>query len=517
MTYRLVCIFEVSKTSTLLRVEVCLDTGSNSLSPFQRRVSLHSLWTSVKEETKKLLMLLEQTGQQSQPFSFTEEQLRQDEIQTLLYAYSWCYTKYESKGSSVKRSLSIENILPKRLYCKERQKGLLLGGELLITSLNAWGKHIEVRLRYQDAIIAFHPIYTEIPFLTLSNRWYQRDKSSEEQLLAMLGDGFERESGLLNLNDYDVERLRQLSDRGWTVYIPREGKKYQLVKAKRNKSGIIWFTSKDDDNDDISDRLLTAYLQDRNYQEADDKITLLRKQDALEIDSEVIASLIAPNQNLQGLYREEKDFTPDELDQIDKSLAYNLHACLKPYQYEGVIWLKRMRKNNCGCLLADDMGLGKTIQVLAHLSTITDAVGMHVVIAPTSLIDNWQNEIAKFVPEMKERIEIVTYDMVRLHLESYQQKEYDTIVIDEGQIIKNQDTQKYKAIGQLNAKHRIMLTGTPIENSIQEIWAHFGILIPATIPLYKHLQQKGFNAGERQWIELSRALLSPFILRRTKE
>lgn len=93
-------------------------------------------------------------------------------------------------------------------------------------------------------------------------------------------------------------------------------------------------------------------------------------------------------------------------------------------------------KKGTGCLLADDMGLGKTLQVLVHLAILEDGKKKHLVICPASLTANWENEINKFAPQLSSRIEIASYEAVRIHTEKFSCNKYDTIIVDEGQLIK---------------------------------------------------------------------------------
>lgn len=97
------------------------------------------------------------------------------------------------------------------------------------------------------------------------------------------------------------------------------------------------------------------------------------------------------------------------------------------------MWLSQLRKNHRGGLLADDMGLGKTLQTLAYLTTITEENNRFLVICPASLTANWKNEIMKFTPQLLERIEIQSYEAVRIHASEYHKREFDTIIVDEGQ------------------------------------------------------------------------------------
>ena len=231
-------------------------------------------------------------------------------------------------------------------------------------------------------------------------------------------------------------------------------------------------------------------------------------------DSSLAARLGAPADALQ-LYKTNEPLSESEKQLITLRLSQNLNATLYPYQREGVLWLQQQRKNDHGCLLADEMGLGKTIQVIAHLCCLNPNV-RHLIIAPTSLIYNWQNEVLRFAPLLKSQLTLVSYDMLRLHLDDYIHQSFDTIIIDEAQAIKNRQTKKYQAVSQLHSRHRIILTGTPIENSIDELWSHMMILNPYIQGLYRRLQTMGLPSIAEAYTTLSAKLLKPFILRREK-
>ena len=162
------------------------------------------------------------------------------------------------------------------------------------------------------------------------------------------------------------------------------------------------------------------------------------------------------------------------------------------------------------------MGLGKTIQIIAHLCCLGNDKH-HLIIAPTSLIYNWKNEVSRFAPQLSQQLTFVSYDMLRIHLSDYLSEFYDTIIIDEAQVIKNRQTKKYQAISQLHSKHKIILTGTPIENSIDELWSHFIMLMPPMQSLYHHLHALGIQAVPEVYTTLSSKFLKPFILRREKQ
>ncbi|MDB2613889.1 SNF2-related protein [Chlamydiales bacterium] len=172
---------------------------------------------------------------------------------------------------------------------------------------------------------------------------------------------------------------------------------------------------------------------------------------------------------------------------------------LRPYQQLGLSWLTHLHKNGYGALLADDMGLGKTIQVLAFLSHRTEKT---LIVAPTSLLFNWRDEIERFLPG--QNIELISYGYLRENLDQFLHQDYETIVIDEGQVIKNSHTKTAQAIFKLKASFKISLSGTPIENHINELHSQFRFLIPGLL----EIGDTSFQLKKK---------VSPFFLRRKKE
>lgn len=203
-----------------------------------------------------------------------------------------------------------------------------------------------------------------------------------------------------------------------------------------------------------------------------------------------------------------------------------LASVLRSYQQEGQRWLRRLTSSELGALLADDMGLGKTLQTISVINSNT------LVIAPTSVLYNWQNEIKKFRPELsvvvyhgsnrrlKEADVVLTsYALLRLDLESFLNKTWDLVVLDEGQMIKNPSSQAALAAFSLQAKSRIVLSGTPLENSLEDIWSMMRFLNPGLLGSKEHFQEqylKPILDGDSHKAETLRKRLKPFILRRLK-
>ncbi|WP_167612013.1 DEAD/DEAH box helicase [Maribellus sediminis] len=249
----------------------------------------------------------------------------------------------------------------------------------------------------------------------------------------------------------------------------------------------------------------------------------------------------------------------------------NLKARLRAYQKDGFQWMYGLYKNGMGACLADDMGLGKTLQTLTLLLKlkrkkqgiiVPDPVGKggqldmfskidaaedeavqpaSLIVVPTSLVHNWHNEIEKFTPSLKtfiyfgtqrKKVEdiykilgyydviITTYGTVRNDLELLAGKEFFYLILDESQSIKNSGSKTYKALMRMKARHKLVITGTPIENSLSDLWSQMNFLNPGLLgslaffkrafitPIEKH-------ANEEQQDKLQ-LMIRPFVLRRTK-
>lgn len=527
--YRCVCIYETYKSPARieLRIEVCQGVNTKSLSPFVRRVDVEDLWHACVPESRCLLPLLNQMGMVKQPFRIPEVALANEMVQTLLRKNPWNGVQVNGKGS-VKKAVSV---LPAPSQQK-LSRGQLLNGELYITNIANWNKNIKVRLAYQDALTSFFPTYNECPYLTSTGTLLLRDPEAEKKLLLDLGTSVNIELGDLTFGEYDIDKLALLAKHGWKILVAKTKGPATQVYLKQHPSGINWFTSDSNSSadDTLIEQMLNNYLQGRNYIDSKGKLSLFRAMDITQVEAEQLSESL-PSFNIKKLYGVQHSLTEAEKTDILSSVSSGVKAQLRSYQQEGVFWLAVMRKNHHGCLLADEMGLGKTLQVLSHLYSLSRQEGKpHLVIAPTSLVYNWQSEIAKFIPswqndvaiqlhqpDVSKRLLIVSYDILRLNIDAYQQQEYDTIIIDEAQIIKNRDTKKYKAIKTLKAQHHIILTGTPIENSIDDIWSHFMLLMPEMKTLYALLSKQCQSKSDEAFLEMSRKFLKPFILRRTKQ
>lgn len=204
-----------------------------------------------------------------------------------------------------------------------------------------------------------------------------------------------------------------------------------------------------------------------------------------------------------------------------------IKANLRDYQVRGIQWLSMLDHYGFGGILADDMGLGKTLQTIAFLSSVLKKDSHALILAPSSLIYNWQEEFHKFAPELdvavsyglkpvrnqviseKHQVTITSYSSFRQDYKEYQDLAYDYLILDEAQVMKNAQTKIAHYLRQFDVKHCFALSGTPIENKLLEIWSIFQIVLPGLLP-----SQKTFLKWDAK--QVSR-YIKPFVLRRKKE
>jgi superfamily II DNA or RNA helicase len=215
---------------------------------------------------------------------------------------------------------------------------------------------------------------------------------------------------------------------------------------------------------------------------------------------------------------------------------------LRPYQWDGVRWLQKLRELEVGGVLADDMGLGKTLQTIVHLGIEKTAGRLDhpcLIVVPTSLVTNWQRELERFLPSASTlvyhgprreseqsrlgsaEIVITSYPVLVRDLELLRAIEYSVVVLDEAQAIKNERSQASQAAKLLVARHRLCLSGTPIENNLSELWSLFDFLLPPLLGpsavFRSHFRRPIEQAGDEIRLAALRSKVAPFILRRMKE
>lgn len=282
-----------------------------------------------------------------------------------------------------------------------------------------------------------------------------------------------------------------------------------------------------------------------------DEIGIMELTDHVELRPLWSLSSIHPDQ-FEGLPI--KFSMTDKLKEIQQQMLGNhpvegptpipavITAQLRSYQVDGVTWLERLRRMHLSGILADDMGLGKTLQAII---AITQNKDLHpeaktLVVCPTSLVYNWKEEFRKFNPHLtilpvdgtpaqrkkllsaysKYDVIITSYSLLQKDVEFYKTILFAYVVLDEAQHIKNRSTRNAKSVKMIQALHRLILTGTPIENSLDELWSLFDFLMPGLLSSYdrfleKYVRSSGLTHNNN--MEILRKKVNPFILRRMKK
>ncbi|GAB3620140.1 DEAD/DEAH box helicase [Glutamicibacter endophyticus] len=231
----------------------------------------------------------------------------------------------------------------------------------------------------------------------------------------------------------------------------------------------------------------------------------------------------------------------EALDEVQ--LPESFTATLRGYQRDGVAWLDFLRRHQLGGVLADDMGLGKTVQLLAALerARVQDPLQRFLVVAPTSVVGNWANEAARFTPEMRTvmvaktskkegralaetvagaHLVLTSYAIFRLDFEQFEALGFDVLILDEAQQLKNHASKGYKQARQMSVPTKLVVTGTPMENNLTELWALASLAAPGLLgglKAFKDNYLKPITDGDGGKLQRLKRRLRPFIMRRTKE
>lgn len=307
----------------------------------------------------------------------------------------------------------------------------------------------------------------------------------------------------------------------------------QKKKFYRLKNGELLYLDSPD-LEELSEFMDEYHIEPKDI---DDGSFSMSKQRMLAIDDE------KDDFEFVELERE-KSFTDTiekfkAMDQKTYPIQDHYKNILRDYQKEGYVWLHTLKDYGFNGILADDMGLGKTLQVITLLESL-ETHQPSLVVCPSSLIYNWEDEVHKFsqvlnvtcitgnqdarrdiIDHIEQGLYVTSYDYMRRDYELYQDIEFEYVILDEAQYIKNQKTQNARSVKSLNAKHKLALTGTPIENSLAELWSIFDFLMPQYLFNYHYFQNQYETdivkrKDENKAAQLKR-LVGPFILRRNKK
>lgn len=266
---------------------------------------------------------------------------------------------------------------------------------------------------------------------------------------------------------------------------------------------------------------------DTYLSEADlDRLTLLSERAGLNRRG-IHPAIIDLSQILEGTQAQVRGLEAWKSRQLKlPPIAAPHTAQLREYQCTGVSWLLAQLSIGPGAVLADEMGLGKTLQILATIKSLPTSNPV-LVVAPTSVINVWESQAQRFYPEMEVRalrsgteiedgfsgadLVVTSYGLLRRHSEAFLQPQWQGVICDEAQLVKNPRTQAWRALNDLDRKWTICATGTPLENSLADLHAILSLAQPGTL-----LSREQFTALQLRGINQVRSLVAPYMLRRTK-
>lgn len=337
--------------------------------------------------------------------------------------------------------------------------------------------------------------------------------------------------------DFEIKEENDWFDINAIVYfgtfaIPFISLKQHILHKKRE------FTLPDGSIAIIPDKWFSQYGSLFNFSDSSKALKLHKHHIGLINDlSEDSIAHVTLNRKLQKL----NDF--ENIEETDMPQHFKGH--LRSYQKAGYNWFSFLREYHFGGCLADDMGLGKTIQTLAMLQKIKEedqhnkTKSTSLIVMPTSLIYNWLNEAKKFTPQLKILahtggarnkdvsifidfdIIITTYGITRIDADLLQHFYFNYIILDESQNIKNPASKSFKAVRLLKSRHKLILSGTPVENSVADLWTQLTFLNPGLLGTQSFFNEEYVQAIEKKKDEEKarklQAIIKPFVLRRTKE
>lgn len=415
--------------------------------------------------------------------------------------------------------------------------GHLLSGEIEITEEST------LRLSWKYELINGSVPFLQIPngsetLITENGGLIVRDMQTECEWLNELSECLSLPLAKIAEGDFidaDISRLFLLKKHHWSIAY--KGKNAVIRKANFETSGISWF-----DGDGLHDKLqsigydkiIEAYLAGRRHLEANGKLILLPSSINDAITDE-IALRIATAGDVEipfakiASVRKVFDFI-DRKNLQEKLAIAGFKEELRDYQLDGVLWLLSLENAKLGGILSDEMGLGKTVQTLAYI--LYRRLKSTLIVAPASVVPNWKSEIIRFIPNVSvivdDFVKPIKDDSIVIYIISYQRalrcvKElqlvpFDMIVLDEGQFVKNIKTKTASALRKTNSSFRLVLTGTPVENSVKDLWAHLTFTNDFLENPYHKLLRKFPDFGKNKAAaDLSGKAFRTLILRRTKK
>lgn len=490
--------------------------------------------------------------------------------------------------------LAVSDFFSRALPALEKVGAVEVQGELLErvyqeplekqVYFDRFGSGISVRIEFKYGDLTLNPADSTLPSGILGSKVLIRDTEAENRLLEVLRRyGFQKQKEVFvqpaeeTAYEFLQEGLEEVRELAEVFY--SDGFKQIGIKSAGKISAGVRLNSQNllelsFQYEDISARelleLLASYRMKKKYHRLRDGAFIPIDSQEFTGAAELIEQLGLTSQDLEkkvielpkyramyidSLARENSDFHMErssafkkmvqdirEPQDMDFVLPEGIQGKLRDYQKVGFKWLKSLASYGLGGILADDMGLGKTLQVITFLLSekAHDALPS-LVVAPTSLVYNWQDEVKKFAPGLQvcivsgqpeERLQqlkeaensdlvVTSYALLKRDIELYKGKQFQYCFLDEAQHIKNPKTVTAKAVKKIKASGYFAMTGTPIENTLTELWSIFDFLLPGYLGTHKSFLNRFElpivkNKDEKALTQLGR-YIKPFILRRMKK
>ncbi len=509
--------------------------------------------------------------------------------------YSPIYNEFnQQKGGIIftgdERSRFISSVLPYlKKICSVKldaalEKSLYQTNLLAKVYLDKSSIGITANIEFHYGAHTFNP-FTSVLDNEQGDRIVVRDIEGERNVL----DSFEKSdfrvrNGAVYLDEedkifefiyYNLPLLQDFAE----IYYSDDFKTINIKDSRGFKSGLrinnqsdlleFSFQHEDIDGDELSNIFASLQLKKKYYRLKDGSFmplddgrleSMVKLLESMDITGDDLNNKVLSLPKFRSVYLDSQ-LTQLNLGHIDKNQAFKqlvqnikepqdmefeipatLNSIMREYQKIGFKWLKTLAAYDMGGILADDMGLGKTLQAIAFmLSYKTKKAHPFLVIAPTSLLYNWKEEVYKFAPELKvllvsglpkqrqqqvqeikdTDIVVTSYPLIRRDIELYKELKFEYCFIDEAQHIKNPASINAKSVKQIKAKGYFALTGTPIENSLTELWSIFDFIMPGYLLTYSKFSQKYekpiVKSEDDQALDHLSSQITPFILRRLKK
>ncbi|GFZ31976.1 helicase [Clostridium zeae] len=476
---------------------------------------------------------------------------------------------------------TISNIeLPDTLKKKLEETGASLTCKFYFDKV---GKHVELKVKFNYKIVEIDAVSEKyVPKDISVIRDIDKEEEVKNLLISM---GFIKnkdnlvisdEEKIIQLQNEGLEKLAQFGE----IYYSESFKKFKVIKkltlsasTRINEEDLLEFSFNIDEltNEELVGTI-KALRSGKKYYKASDKGFIMLDDPMLQNFNRILESLNVKESSLlndtvdldkyNALYLNDKinkylsgnivkmddSFSKliDSFEDIKKeeiSLPQQLNCEMRNYQIDGYKWLKTLKKYGFGGILADEMGLGKTLQTISLLLSEKEdkKTNPSVVICPTSLLYNWKEELERFAPSLKvlvyygskanrnkledefKNVDVIltTYPIVRIDIEDLKKHTFNIAIIDEAQNIKNSISQNSRSVKELKAENRFALTGTPIENSLMELWSIFDFIMPGFLFSSNSFKKKYelpiIKDEDKTVLNELLSKVTPFILRRKKK